>query len=127
MGDAKDTYRRRPITAIRLAATDDNTAPDAAWLPLALPTAPDADYPSGHSTEGGAAAAVLQSYFGTDAVAFALTNNAGKTRSYTSFSQAVAENSLARMYAGYHFRTSTAQGQAMGTQVGALVVANALK
>ncbi|AMJ65666.1 vanadium-dependent haloperoxidase [Hymenobacter sp. PAMC 26628] len=130
MCDAKYAYRRwRPITAVRLAATDGNpnTAPDAAWLPLAFPNPPDADYPSGHGSAGGAAAAVLQSFFGTDAVAFALTSNAGKTRSYTGFGQAAAENSLSRMYAGYHFRTSTAQGQAMGTQVGAFVVANALK
>ena len=128
--DAKYAYKRwRPITAIRLAATDGNpaTAPDAAWLPLAFPNPPDADYPSGHGAAGGAAAAVLQSYFGTDAVAFAFTNNAGQTRRFSSFSQAAAENSLSRMYAGYHFRTSAVQGQAMGTQVGAFVAANALK
>ncbi len=131
MCDAKDTYRRwRPITAIRLAATDNNpnTTPDAAWLPFAFPNPPDADYPSGHSTEGGAAAAVLQSCFGTDAVPFALASSAShQTRNYTGFAQAAAENSLSRMYAGYHFRASTVQGQAMGTRVGAYVAANALK
>ena len=130
MCDAKYTYRRwRPITAIRLAGTDTNpdTAPDATWQPFAFPNPPDAEYPSGHGTAGGAAAAVLQSYFGTDAVPFSLTNKAGKTRSYTGFGQAAAENSLSRMFAGYHFRNSTVQGQAMGTQIGAYVAANALK
>jgi hypothetical protein len=130
MCDAKYAYRRwRPITAIRLASTDNNpnTAPDAAWLPLAFPNPPDADYPSGHSAAGGAAAAVLKSFFGTDAVAFSITSNAGHTRSFTSFGQAADENSLSRMYAGYHFRTSAVQGQAMGTQLGTFVAANALK
>jgi len=130
MCDAKYTYRRwRPITAIQLAGTDANpdTAPDAAWRPLAFPNPPDAEYPSGHSMAGGAAAAVLQSYFGTDAMLFSLTNNAGKTRSFTGFGQAAAENSLSRVYAGYHFRSSTATGQAMGSQIGAYVAATALK
>ena len=130
MCDSKFIYKRwRPVTAIRLAANDGNadTAPDGAWLPFAFPNPPDAEYPSGHSIAGGAAAAVLKSFFGTDAVSFTITNNAGKTRSYSSFSQAAAENSISRMYAGYHFRNSTAQGQVMGDQIGAYVAANALK
>ena len=130
MCDSKFIYRRwRPVTAIHLAANDGNadTAPDGAWLPFAFPNPPDAEYPSGHSIAGGAAAAVLKSFFGTDAVPFTITNNAGKIRSYSSFSQAAAENSISRMYAGYHFRNSTAQGQLMGNQIGAYVAANALK
>ena len=130
MADSKFTYKRwRPITAIHQAANDGNpdTAPDGTWLPFAFPNPPDADYPSGHSIAGGAAAAVLKSFFGTDAVPFAITNNAGRTRSFTSFGQAATENSLSRLYAGYHFRDATAQGQVMGDQIGAYVAANALK
>jgi len=82
---------------------------------------------AGDGAHSGAAAAVLKSFFGTDAVPFTITNNAGKIRSYSSFSQAAAENSISRMYAGYHFRNSTAQGQLMGNQIGAYVAANALK
>ena len=129
VGDAKSFYMRwRPITAIRQAAADGNpdTAPDAAWLPFAFPNPPDADYPSGHATAGAAAAAVLKGFFGADAAAFSITNNAGKTRSYTSFSQASDENSLSRVYAGYHFRDSSAKGQLLGTQLGSYVVQNAL-
>lgn len=130
MADAKFAYPRwRPITAIRLAATDDNpdTAPDAAWVPFAFPNPPDGEYPSGHALAGGAAAAVLQAFFGPDAVPFAITNNAGATRRFTGFAQAADENSVSRVYAGYHFRSSTAQGQAMGERIGAYVAANALK
>ena len=129
MCDGKYAYKYwRPITAIRLAATDNNpnTTADAAWTPIAFPNPPDADYPSGHSIEGGAAATVLKSFFGTDAISFSITNNAGKTRSYTSFSQAALENSNSRIYAGYHFRNSTVKGQAMGDQIGAYVVGNLL-
>ena len=55
----------RPVTAIRLAATDGkpDTAADPTWTPL-RETPPIPDYDSGHSVEGGAAAAVLRRYFG---------------------------------------------------------------
>jgi hypothetical protein len=76
---------------------------------------------------GGAAAAVLQAFFGTDAVPLSIANNAGVTRSFPGFTQAADENSVSRVYAGYHFRNSTAQGQALGERVGAYVAANALK
>ena len=57
----------RPVTAIRLADTDgnDQTAADPGWKPLReVPPIPDHD--SGHAVEGGAAAAALRGYFGTD-------------------------------------------------------------
>ena len=130
MADGKFAYKYwRPITAIRLAATDNNpaTTADAAWTPISFPNPPDADYPSGHSTEGGAAAAVLQRFFGTDAISFSITNIMGKTRTYTSFSQAATENSVSRVYSGYHFRNSALKGQAMGDQIGAYIVSNYLK
>ncbi len=130
MADGKFAYKFwRPITAIRLAASDNNpnTVADAAWMPLAYPNPADADYPSGHGTGGGAGAAVLKSFFGTDAVPFSTTNNAGKTRSYASFGQAADENTVSRVYAGYHFRNSAVQGQIMGDQIGNYVVAHVLK
>lgn len=130
MADGKYTYKYwRPITAIRMAATDNNpnTTADPGWIPIAFPNPPDAEYPSGHAIEGGAAAAVLKSFFGTDAISFSVTSNAGKTRNFTSFSQAALELSNSRVYAGYHFRNSTVKGQAMGDQIGTYVVSNALK
>ena len=57
----------RPVTAIRLAATDGNrdTSADPAWTPL-RETPPIPDYDSGHAVQGATAAAVLQRFFGTD-------------------------------------------------------------
>ncbi len=130
MCDGKFAYKRwRPITAIRLADTDDNpdTAADPAWIPLAFPNPPDAEYPSGHGTAGGAAAAVLKNFFGTDALPFSVTNSAGKTRAFTGFGQASDENTASRVYAGYHFRNSAVQGQAMGDHIGTFIGNNLLK
>ena len=59
--EAKYLYKYwRPVTAIRLAASDGNpdTAADPTWTPL-VETPPIPDYDSGHAVEGGAAAAVL--------------------------------------------------------------------
>ena len=52
------------VTAQRvaLAATDGNpaTTPVAGWEVLQFPTPPVPDYPSGHATAGGAAAAIIE-------------------------------------------------------------------
>src|SRR6185312_9074865 len=64
--DAKYTYRLwRPITAIRLADTDNNplTTADPAWTPLAT-TPADPSYPGAHSVISGAAATVLTALYG---------------------------------------------------------------
>jgi hypothetical protein len=70
---------------------------------------------------GGAAAAVLTEYFGTDQIAFTMTSGApfaGLTRSFTSFSQAAQENADSRVYAGIHFRTACQDGIALGQKIG---------
>jgi hypothetical protein len=61
----------RPITAIHQAATDGNpeTLADPTWTSL-VDAPPIPDYDSAHSVEGGAAAQVLQRFFGTDTVGF---------------------------------------------------------
>ena len=105
MANSKNHYNYwRPVTAIQNGDTDGNpnTTGDPAWTPL-RPTPPNQDYASGHSIEGGAAAEVLKQFFGTDAVSFqdcGVTLPAGSTcadaspvmRSYSSFSEAAAEN-----------------------------------
>jgi hypothetical protein len=115
----------RPITAIRLADTDGNpdTTVDAGWTPL-LVTPNHPDYPSGHATVSPAAAAVLRAYFADDSM-FPLTSEIlpGVTRNYSSITQAVDEAFDARIYGGIHFRSACRDGQAMGNQVGSLVVA----
>jgi MYXO-CTERM domain-containing protein len=119
----------RPITAIRLADTDgnDDTAPDLAWQSL-LETPNHPDYVSGHSATGAAGAAVLAAHFG-DARTFSVasTTLTGVTRSFTSFSDAAAENAVSRLYGGIHYRFSNELGLALGDQVGEYVFANELK
>ncbi len=118
----------RPVTAIRLAATDGNpaTSADADWTPLE-PTPPIPDYDSGHSVQGGAAAEALRLFFGTDDVDFTLCSRtlpAGTcldpvpvTRSYDSFTEAADENGLSRILVGFHFRKAVVEGIAHGRKI----------
>jgi PAP2 superfamily protein len=131
MVDSKNHYNYwRPVTAIRTGDTDGNpdTTGDPTWTPL-RPTPPDQDYASGHSIEGGAAAEVLKQFFGTDQISFqdcGVTLPAGSTcsdpspvlRSYTSFSQAAAENAYSRILIGFHFRKSVEEGTDYGRKIG---------
>jgi len=127
--DAKNFYNFwRPATAIVQAGLDGNpnTASDAAWLPL-LTTPYFQEYPSAHSGISSAAATALASVFGANAQ-FTVTSAGlpGVTRSFSSFSDAVAQVADARIYAGFHFRFSTDDGITLGSSVGDYVDANAM-
>src|SRR5262249_26265955 len=90
--DAKDTYNYwRPVTAIRAADTDGNSATvqDATWTPL-ITTPFHPSYTSNHSTQSRAAAEALAAFFGTDQVSFTATG-AGMTRSFKKFTDAAKE------------------------------------
>jgi len=118
----KYTYQFwRPITGIRAAATDGNdaTTADATWKGLQV-TPPWPDYASVHTACGSAAAAVLRGVTGSDSVSFTATSATlpGKTRSYTSFSQAATENGNSRIYIGYHFRKAVTDGLTQGDNIG---------
>jgi hypothetical protein len=108
----------RPITAIQEAGTDGNprTQPDAGWVPL-IPTPPYPEHPSGHTGLSGSFVKTLQQFFRTDRIAWSDTNNAGLTRSFTRFSQAIDEIVNARVWSGIHFRTADEQGELIGKQV----------
>ena len=119
--DAKYTYNLwRPVTAIQMAAVDNNTntEPDPSWLPLPTKTAPDPSYPGAHSAISTAAAEVLRLYLG-DRMTFDVTSEslAGVTRHFTSFSEAAEEAGLSRIYAGQHFRFDHIAGKRLGRQV----------
>jgi PAP2 superfamily len=123
--------RWRPITAIRAGETDDNdeTVGDPTWESL-LNTPAHPDYVSTHAVQGGAAAVVLRQVFGTDQVDFTATSGvpfAGLTRAYGSFSEAAQENADSRVYAGVHFRYSTAEGLTLGERIGRFIVKHALR
>ena len=108
----------RPITAIREAGTDGNprTNADAGWLPL-IPNPPYPEHPSGHTGLSGSIVATLREFFGTDKIGWTDTNNAGLTRSFTRFSDAIDEIVDARVWSGIHFRTADRQGERIGRQV----------
>ncbi len=136
--EAKYHYKFwRPETAVRRADNDGNpnTSGDATWLPsyvespnLANPAAnvytpPIAEYPSAHANFGGSAAAVLTRFFGSDQIAITQTSGTlpGVNRSYSSIASAARDNSLSRIYVGFHFRKAVLQGEAQGIQVGNFV------
>ena len=126
--DAKYTYNRwRPITAIQLAAQTGNpdTVADPNWQPL-LNTPPNPSYVSGHGAVSGAAAEVLDHFFGTDNISFSLTSEdlKGVTHSFTSFSAAAAEAENSVVWGGIHFRFDVTAGQTLGRSVAQFVDQN---
>jgi hypothetical protein len=116
----------RPVTAIRVADdTNPNTAQDANWTPL-ITTPPFPSYVSGHSSFSGAAAAVLEHFFGTDNIAFTLPseNQQVAARSFDSFSEAAQESADSRLYGGIHWRFDNEDGLTAGTALGEFVADN---
>jgi hypothetical protein len=121
----------RPVTAIRMAADDFNTATEAdpAWEPL-LPTPPVQDHPSTHSALGAAAAAVMAGLLG-DGTRFAMTSTTALAedpiRRFDGFSAAARENAESRVLAGLHFRFACESGLELGRRVGRHALANHLR
>ncbi|HET7696653.1 MAG TPA: vanadium-dependent haloperoxidase [Vicinamibacterales bacterium] len=130
--DAKYTYNFwRPIAAIRRAAEDGNdaTTADPLWSPL-ITTHPHPEYPSGHSTNSGAMASALALLFGDApgvAIEAASPRNPGFPRTWATFSEGIDEVIDARIYIGFHFRTSDETGARIGRQVARFVVNHALR
>jgi hypothetical protein len=123
----------RPITAIRSGDLDGNpaTAADPTWqpwldsTPAGTPAHPE--YPSGHSTVSGSAAATLTARFGDD-TPFTVTSDVRPgVRSFASFSAAVAEIADARVFGGIHFRTSCVVGNSLGEAVAEYVSKHVLR
>jgi hypothetical protein len=109
----------RPQTAIRLADQDGNaaTVADPTWTPL-LANPPYPDHPSGHNCVSSSIVETLKDFFGTNRMSFSATHSTlGITRTFTHFSQAIAEIRLARVYGGIHFMTADAKGAALGKRV----------
>jgi len=115
----------RPITAIRNGDRDGNSATerDPDWTPLiATPMQPE--YPCAHCMLAATIATVLRAEAGgNSALNLSTTSNTapGVTRRWTSTDAVVQEVSMARIWAGVHYRTSTEAGNHMGEQVGTLV------
>ena len=99
---------------------------DPKWEPILL-TPPFPEYPSGHSTQSGAAAEVLTHLFGED---YAFVDNAQDDeglppRSFASFRAAAEEAGISRLYGGIHFRAAIVNGLEQGRCIAAFT--NALR
>jgi hypothetical protein len=132
----------RPVSAIRLAETDGNpnTSADPEWEVLGWnpagppdfrywPTPPVAEYPSAHAQAGGAGAAVIARVLGSDNLAITASSNTlpGANRSFSKLSDAARENSLSRIYIGFHFRKACLEGEKQGALTGLWIADRYLK
>jgi hypothetical protein len=126
-------YSWRPETALREGDNDNNTATtgDGSWIPFIIegpnanPVAnfvspPIPEYPATYSVNGGIVAEVLQLFFETDKIEIDLTSITlpGTTLHYSSISRAARDNSLSKIYEGWHFRKAVIDGEALGKSVG---------
>ncbi len=109
----------RPVTYIRRTM-------DPKWESV-LNTPPFPEYPSGHSTQSAAAAAVLTQFFGENFAFEDATHvkDGVKARAFASFNAAAEEAGISRLYGGIHFRAAIERGLEQGRCIGAY--ANALK
>ncbi len=130
--DAKYHYQFwRPITAIRNGDMDDNAATerDAAWQPIDnTPMHPE--YPCAHCITSAAVAAVAETLLGSaDVPELTMTSSSapGVTHRWTNLRAYTDEVSVARIYAGFHYRFSTKVGQDMGRKIAAFVVQNVMQ
>ena len=122
----------RPVTGIREADADGNmmTEADPDWVPLGAPdpegqnfTPPFPTYTSGHATFGAALFASIADFYGTDEIAFELSSDEldGMTRSFSSLSEAAAENGRSRVYLGIHWNFDDLVAQGTGQDVARFV------
>jgi PAP2 superfamily len=125
--DAKYHYDFwRPITAIRNGDIDGNPATelDAVWQPIDnTPMHPE--YPCAHCITSAAVAAVIEAALGSadfSEVSMTSPTAPGVTHRWTNVWAYADEVSMARIYAGFHYRFSTRVGQDMGRKIGRLVV-----
>jgi hypothetical protein len=124
--DAKYRYNFwRPVTAIRNGDIDGNpdTEIDATWQPLdATPMHPE--YPCAHCILSAAASSVIEETGGLgDLQEISLTSSTapGVTHRWTSLESFTLEVANARIWAGFHYRSSTRVGTRMGREVGRYV------
>ena len=119
----------RPVTAIQQSGPDGTPAgADPTWTPFLGTTPAHPEYPSGHSTLSGAASHLLATVFGDD-TSFTIDSETlpGTIKSFSSFSDALADIHNARVWGGIHFRTACRLGSELGVKVADWIMANAMK
>jgi hypothetical protein len=110
----------RPTSAITLADTDGNpdTAVDPNWTPV-VPTPNHPEYPAAHACAHSATGEALRSFYGTKKIRFAFDTTMagirpeGMVHRYDSTDD-LADESVARIWGGMHFRTSIVHGGVLG-------------
>ena len=107
----------RPVTYIR-AYIDPN------WSTY-IPTPNHPEFPSGHSTTGGAVLTMMSNIFGEN---FQITLHTYDylnypSRSYKSFTQMLNEISDSRLYGGLHYRETLDKSEVQGTKVAQNILA----
>jgi len=107
----------RPVTYIQLVF-------DPNWVPPLMETPPFPEYPSGHSVQSGAAAAVLESFYGRDTGFEDRTHNdrGWGPKRFKSFRAASEEAAASRLYAGIHYRSAIEHGVTQGRCIGDLAL-----
>ena len=130
--DAKYHYNFwRPVTAIRNGDIDGNavTDRDATWQPIAeTPMHPE--YPCAHCILSGSVAGVVKATLQTvDIPEIATTSPTapGVTHRWTNVTAFTDEVANARIWSGFHYRSSTRVGTDMGLRIGEYVVGNVMQ
>lgn len=108
----------RPVTYVQVVI-------DSNWVPTLMNTPPFPEYPSGHSVQSSAAAAVLAQLFGADTGFTDNTHNdrGWGPRTFKSFKAAADEAAVSRLYAGIHYRFGVEGGKVQGQCVAAKALA----
>jgi hypothetical protein len=116
----------RPITAIRAGDTDGNpnTDPDPTWTPLST-TPNHPEYLSAHLFVDAAYSETLRLFFGTKNVDVTLSSTTtGTSMTFTNTDDIVNAVTDARIFAGFHYRTSCVRGVVLGKKVAKYVAKN---
>jgi hypothetical protein len=122
----------RPVTAIREADVDGNsaTAADPAWTPL-LATPPYPGHPGNRACLSGSQSRLLQRLFGQDnipiQVTWAVAGSPAIVRNYNGFRQLADEEAKSRIWGGIHFEFESQASMGACTLLADYVVDNTLR
>ena len=96
------------------------TEREATWQPIA-PTPMHPEYPCAHCSLSGTVAGLVKAEFGTTDIPEIATTSPtapGVTHRWTNITAFTEEIANARIWAGFHYRSSTRVGTEMGLQIG---------
>ena len=116
----------RPITAIRAGDTDGNpnTDADPTWTPLGT-TPNHPEYLSAHAFVDATWTETLRQFFGTKKLDVTMTSTiTGTSMSFSNTDDIVKAVEDARVFAGFHYRTSCVRGAVLGKKVAKYVAKN---